>query len=96
MSSRFFIIEANRDYRLLLAHHLSSHWHEAEVTEFDPLAEGPLPEDLYATDYDLVLLGDTGEDHDALELLRNFSALKVCPPLVCSTQHDQRRTNLQG
>ena len=82
MSIRAIIIEANRDYRALLAHHLSSHWTDARITEYDPVESGQLDDAFSGAGNDLVLLGSPGQDASSLEWLGRFAAVREFPPVV--------------
>ena len=45
MGIKVFIVESSADYRSLIAHHLTTRWSNAKITEYDPDALGNLPED---------------------------------------------------
>ena len=67
MTPKFFIIDDQRDYRSLLAHHLTTNWPDAEITSYDPVASGRLPDSFSGAGCDLVLLGDPAGQGNALE-----------------------------
>jgi len=90
MSIRAIIIEANRDYRALLAHHLSSHWTDARITEYDPVESGQLDDAFSGAGNDLVLLGSPGQDASSLEWLGRFAAVREFPPVVMLGGGDTR------
>ncbi len=76
------IIDGHAAFRTLLMHHVSTHWPHAIITEFDPIANGHLPDTFSGAGNDLVLLGDSLGDRDGLELLRQFGKSSAFPPRV--------------
>jgi serine/threonine protein kinase len=82
MGIKVFIVESSADYRSLIAHHLTTRWSNAKITEYDPDALGNLPEDFSGANSDLVILGDPLGDQSGLEWLRRFMAMKGFPPVI--------------
>jgi ActR/RegA family two-component response regulator len=82
MSCSFFVIDAEADYRSLLAHHLTARWPDAKVTPYDPLASGRLPESFAGAGHDLVLLGHPLGEESGLDWLRQFVGSDGFPPVV--------------
>jgi serine/threonine protein kinase len=82
MSIKAIVIETSKDYRSLLMHHLSSHWPDCKVTEYDPLASGRLHEDFSGAGNDLVVLGDPLGEESGLDWLRQFKSVKGFPPVI--------------
>ncbi len=72
MSPKVFIIDAQADYRSLLSHHVTTHWPDATVKEYDPVTSGRLPESFSGAGNDIILLGEPAGDADALGWLRQW------------------------
>jgi FixJ family two-component response regulator len=81
-SPKVFVIDAEAEYRTLLRHHVTTHWADAMVKEYDPVASGRLPEGFSGAGNDIILLGEPGGDADALDWLRRFRAKSGFPPVV--------------
>ena len=82
MSPKVFIIDGQADYRSLLSHHVTTHWPDATVKEYDPVTSGRLPESFSGAGNDIVLLGEPAGDADALDWLRQFCEKPGFPPVV--------------
>lgn len=77
------IIDAQADFRSLLAHHVTVHWPEAIITGYDPTDTGHLPDEFSGAGNDLILLGNRhGEERDGIEALRRFVGKGGFPPVV--------------
>jgi serine/threonine protein kinase len=77
------IIDEQEDFRRLLAHHVTSHWPDAIITEYDPTVAGHLPDEFSGAGNDLLLVGNRhGEGRDGLDALRRFVARNGRPPVV--------------
>jgi DNA-binding response OmpR family regulator len=86
MALRILIIDDHAEFRTLLRHHLSLRWPAAELADYDPSTQGPLPADFAGTDYDLVLLDyQLGGAEDGLDYLRRFRAQPGFPPVIMLT-----------
>ena len=53
------IIDGQADFRRLLSHHITTHWPDAIITAYDPIAAGHLPEEFSGAGSDVVLLGNS-------------------------------------
>ncbi len=83
MSMRVMIIDEQAKFRQLLAHHVTSHWPDAIITEYDPVASGHLPDEFSGAGNDLLLLGNQhGENREGLDALRRFVDKQGMPPVV--------------
>ncbi len=83
MSMQVMIIDEQAKFRQLLAHHITSHWPDAIITEYDPVASGHLPDEFSGAGNDLLLIGDQhGEDREGLDALRRFVGKQGRPPVV--------------
>jgi len=91
MTPKFFIIDDHRDYRSLLAHHLTTNWPDAEITSYDPVASGRLPDSFSGAGCDLVLLGDPAGQGDAIEWLRQFCSSPQFPPVIFFGNGDEQQ-----
>ena len=52
------IIDGQPAFRSLLSHHVTTHWPEAIISDYDPIAAGDLPEEFSGAGNDIILLGD--------------------------------------
>lgn len=91
MTPKFFIIDDHRDYRSLLAHHLTTNWPDAEITSYDPVASGRLPDSFSGAGCDLMLLGDPAGQGDAIEWLRQFCRSPQFPPVIFFGNGDEQQ-----
>ncbi len=58
MNPSVLIIDAESDFRRLLAHHINTRWPDSRVSDYDPVSAGGFPDDFTASGYNIVLLGD--------------------------------------
>lgn len=82
MSTKVMIIDGEADFRSLLAHHVTTHWSDARTSTYDPTEAGYLPDEFSGAGNDIVLLGDTAGDRDALRILKQFCKTPGFPPVV--------------
>ena len=82
MSIRFMIIDGQADFRSLLMHHISAHWHDAIISEYDPVESGYLPDEFTGAGNDIILLGNELGERDGLEVSRKFLKQPKFPALV--------------
>ncbi len=82
MSPKVFIIDAQADYRSLLGHHVTTHWPDAIIKEYDPVASGRLPDSFSGAGNDVILLGGLGEVSGVLDWLRQFREIAGFPPVI--------------
>jgi tRNA A-37 threonylcarbamoyl transferase component Bud32 len=93
MSIKVMIIDGHADFRSLLSHHVSTHWPEAIITEYDPVTSGNLPDIFSGAGNDLILLGDQQGDRDAMHTLKLFSKIPGFPPIVFfASDNSDRKT----
>lgn len=90
MTIKAIIIDANEDYRSLIAHHITTHWSTAKVTDYDPLEAGRLPQGFAGAGNDLVILGDPLGDERALDWLKQFNSIKEFPPVIVLGDGEER------
>ena len=91
MNPKVFVIDAQSDYRSLLRHHVTTHWPDATVKEYDPVASGRLPESFSGAGNDIILLGEPAGDANALSWLRRFCERSGFPPVVLIGDGDERQ-----
>ena len=90
MSMRVMIIDAQAKFRELLAHHVTSHWPDARITEYDPVDAGHLPDEFSGAGNDLLLIGNRhGEDREGLDALCRFVGKPGMPPVVYFGAEDE-------
>jgi serine/threonine protein kinase len=82
MSNKVMIIDGQRDFRSLMAHHVSTHWPDAIITEFDPTTAGHLPIEFSGAGNDIILLGNELGERDGLDVLKQFVKTPGFPPVV--------------
>lgn len=75
------IIDGQADFRRLLQHHVTTHWPDAIVSTYDPLAAGHLPSEFSGAGNDVILLGDDHGDRDGIDVLRSFLGSANFPPV---------------
>ena len=85
------IIDGRDEFRSLLAHHLSTHWHEASITEFDPTSAGHLPDEFAGAGNDLILLGNDLGEREGLDVVRTFMKTAKFPPVVYFGAEDEEK-----
>ena len=90
MGMRVMIIDAEADFRTLLHHHVTTHWHDAIVAEFDPVASGHLPDEFSGAGNDIVLLGNDQGNRNAIESLRRFVRTPGFPPVIYFGHEDAK------
>ena len=86
------IIDEQADFRSLLMHHVTSHWPDAIISAYDPVAAGHLPDEFAGAGNDIILLGSMhGEDRDGVDVLARFAKRRHFPPIVYfGTQEDEQ------
>ena len=75
------IIDGQADFRSLLTHHVSTHWPDAIISTYDPEAAGQLPEEFSGAGNDIILLGNSNNNLDGLEVLQQF-VRRLCFPTI--------------
>jgi len=91
LAPKIFIIDDAAEYRSLLGHHITTHWPEARVREYDPLFSGRLPESFSGAGNDLVLLGHPAGSGDAIDWLRQFTRVPIFPPVILIGNGQERQ-----
>lgn len=76
------IIDGQADFRSLLTHHITTHWSDAIISTYDPVAGGQLPAEFSGAGNDIVLLGNELGDRDGLEALQQFARRLGFPPII--------------
>ena len=79
---RVMIIDAQAEFRSLLMHHLTTHWPDAVITEYDPSASGHLPDEFSGAGNDIILLGNRLGDREGVDTLKRFMRVSKFPPVV--------------
>ena len=90
MSIKVMIIDGRAEFRSLLMHHVTTHWHDATILAYDPIAAGQLPDEFSGAGSDLVLLGDELGEHDGLTTLKRFCRSDRFPPVAYFGAADER------
>lgn len=82
MTLKFMIIDGQADFRTLLMHHLTVHWPDAIISEFDPISAGYLPSEFSGAGSDMILLGNQLGDRQGTEVLKQFRRIPGFPATV--------------
>ena len=84
------IIDGQAEFRTLLMHHLSTHWPDAIINEFDPTTAGYLPDEFAGAGNDLILLGNRLGERGGLDVLKTFMKSPKFPPVVYFGDEDEK------
>ena len=90
MTIKAMIIDGQDDFRRLLTHHLTTHWPDANISDYDPTASGHLPDEFSGAGNDIVLLGDRLGDRAGLDVLRRFVNRPGFPPVAYFGDAEER------
>ncbi len=82
MNPSVLIIDAESQFRRLLAHHINTRWPDSRVSDFDPVSAGGLPDDFTASGFNIVLLGDQLGGDDVVDWLLQMSDVEGFPPVA--------------
>jgi serine/threonine protein kinase len=89
MAVKFMIIDGQADFRRLLMHHVTTHWPDAIISDFDPIAAGHLPTEFSGAGNDMVLLGSELGDRDGTQVLKQFVRTPGFPAVVYFGAEDE-------
>ena len=92
MSIKLMIIDEQAEFRSLLMHHVTTHWPDAIISAYDPVAAGHLPDEFAGAGNDIILLGSMhGDDRDGVDVLARFVRRRRFPPVVYfGTEEDEK------
>ena len=76
------IIDGQADFRSLLTHHVTTHWPEAIVSDFDPITNGHLPDEFSGAGNDVILLGNRLGERAGVDVVKRFKKNPNFPALV--------------
>jgi len=76
------IIDGQADFRSLLMHHITTHWPDAIISVFDPVAAGHLPTEFSGAGNDIILLGNQLGERDGLQIVKQFLRMPAFPAVV--------------
>lgn len=74
------IIDGDADFRSLLMHHVTTHWPDAIISAYDPIANGRLPDEFTGASNDVILLGNDQGNTDPMKVLAQFRRTTGFPP----------------
>jgi serine/threonine protein kinase len=83
------IIDGQAAFRSLLMHHVSTHWPDAIITDFDPIAGGHLPDEFSGAGNDIILLGSELGDRKGVDQVRRFKKKPNFPAVVYFGRKDE-------
>jgi serine/threonine protein kinase len=89
MSVRFMIIDGQAAFRRLLQHHVSTHWPDAIITDFDPIVSGHLPDEFSGAGNDVILLGSELGDRQGVDVVKRFKTKPGFPAVVYFGRKDE-------
>ena len=90
------IIDGQAAFRSLLMHHVTTHWPDAIITAYDPDEAGYLPDEFAGAGNDMILLGDSYGERDAVEAVRRFCKTRNFPPVVFFGDPDDEASVLKA
>ena len=76
------IIDGQAEFRRLLMHHVSTHWPDAVITDFDPIRSGHLPDEFSGAGNDVILMGNALGDREGVDEVRRFKRKANFPAVV--------------
>lgn len=76
------IIDGQAEFRSLLQHHISTHWPDATISDFDPVESGHLPDEFSGAGNDVILLGNRLGERRSADVVRRFRKNPGFPPIV--------------
>ncbi len=76
------LIDAQAEFRKLLAHHITTHWPDAIVAQYDPAKAGQLPDEFAGAGNDVILLGDDLDAREGIDVLKQFLKKPGFPAVV--------------
>ncbi len=82
MIPRVLIIDDDAEFRRLVRQHLQTAWPDAVVGDRDPARDGTLAPEFTAAAFDVVLLDDDPPGRDGYEVLRDYAARPLFPPVI--------------
>jgi len=82
MSIKVMIIDGQAEFRMLLIHHVTTHWPDAIISAYDPVTAGNLRDEFSGAGNDIVLLGDELGKEGGLQSLKQFLKTPGFPPVV--------------
>ena len=82
MSIKVMIIDGHAEFRSLLMHHITTHWPDAIISAYDPVAAGRLPTEFSGAGNDIILLGSEQGDVDPMTTLEQFARIPGFPPVI--------------
>ena len=85
LNMHVLIIDDAPDFRALASQFVAIEWPDAQVEEYDPVAQGFPAADFAWDDVDVVLLDFMLGMEDGLDWLRRFRAIAVMPPIIFLT-----------
>ena len=83
------IIDGQAAFRSLLSHHISIHWPDSIVTEYDPIVSGFLSDEFSGAGNDIVLLGNELGERSGLDVVNIFLKRPSFPPVVYFGSKDE-------
>jgi serine/threonine protein kinase len=86
------LIDAQAEFRSLLAHHVRTHWPDAIVAEYDPATAGQLPDEFAGVGNDVILLGDDLVEREGIDVLKQFLRKTGFPSVVYFGQANEEDT----
>ena len=96
MNIKVMIIDRQAAFRSLLAHHVTTHWPDAIVSDYDPSEGGDLPDEFSGAGNDVILLGDELGKKKGLQTLRQFRKTPGFPPVVYFSKSDESEEKVEA
>ena len=76
------IIDGQAEFRSLLSHHISIHWPDSTISEYDPVANGHLSDEFSGAGNDVILLGNQLGERAGVDVVKVFLKRPNFPAVV--------------
>jgi DNA-binding response OmpR family regulator len=96
MGPRVLIIDDSEDFRLLVGQYIAVEWPDAEIDEWDPVANGDITDDYKLDRHDVILLDFVLGKADGLDWLKRFNKRADCPPVIFLTGAGSEQVAVQA
>jgi len=96
MAPRVLIIDDSEDFRLLVGQYIAVEWPDAEIDEWDPVANGDINDDYKLDRHDVILLDYVLGKADGLDWLKRLNKRDDCPPVIFLTGAGSEQVAVQA
>jgi len=96
MGPRVLIIDDSEDFRLLVGQYIAVEWPDAEIDEWDPVANGDINDDYKLSRHDVIFLDYVLGKADGLDWLKRLNKRDDCPPVIFLTGAGSEQVAVQA